>query len=316
MRIAGLRILEARPNLASPSLLGPRRRWERQNSSRQVRPGRPRQQRGSSYGAGFSLGWELDFWGKSSSAEVGRRITSYFATLAQYDDIQVLMAAQVAQLYVSIRTLEARLQIARENARIPAAQPGDHRATVPGGNSAELDVQQTRTQYLGTLSGIPQLETSLRQNQNALSTLLASAPGPPAQMASNTGKIPRASWPWSPRCRRICCAVVPTCGWRSVSWPPSRPSSGWPSELCPSITLLGTLGSQCQRQGEWHLLLGRRSFAELEPAGSGGGSAARSWCRTPASSSFWAIATACSRRPARWMTRPWPTPTARRKSPC
>ncbi|KAK0357719.1 hypothetical protein LTR94_038295, partial [Friedmanniomyces endolithicus] len=51
-----------------------------------------------------------------------------------------------------------------------------------GGNEAELDVQQARTLYLGTLATIPPLEIGLRQAQNALSTLLARAPGPLPEM--------------------------------------------------------------------------------------------------------------------------------------
>ena len=128
----------------------------------------------------------------------------------------------MAQLYVSIRTVEARLQIARENARIQQRSLEITERLFKSGNSAELDVQQAKTQYLGTLSGIPQLETSLRQSQNALSTLLARAPGPLPEMNADTGKIPGASWHWSPNCRPICCAVAPMCGWRSDSWPPSR----------------------------------------------------------------------------------------------
>ena len=54
------------------------------------------------------------------------------------------------------------------------------------GNDSELDVQQAKAQYLGTLSTIPQLEGSLRQTQNALATLLARPPGPLPEMT--TGK--------------------------------------------------------------------------------------------------------------------------------
>jgi outer membrane protein TolC len=53
-------------------------------------------------------------------------------------------------------------------------------------------VQQARAQYLGTLSTVPQLEGSLRQTQNALSTLLARAPGPLPEMAAGKDVIPQA----------------------------------------------------------------------------------------------------------------------------
>ena len=61
-----------------------------------------------------------------------------------------------------------------------------------GGNDSELDVQQAKAQYLGTLATIPQLESVLRQTQNALSTLLARAPGPLPEMAAGKDVIPQA----------------------------------------------------------------------------------------------------------------------------
>ena len=53
-------------------------------------------------------------------------------------------------------------------------------------------MQQAKAQYLGTLATIPQLERMLRQTQNALSTLLARAPGPLPEMAAGKDVIPQA----------------------------------------------------------------------------------------------------------------------------
>ncbi len=58
--------------------------------------------------------------------------------------------------------------------------------------NSELDVQQAKAQYLGTLSTIPQLEGSLRQNQNALGVLLARPPGPLPEIAKGKDTIPQA----------------------------------------------------------------------------------------------------------------------------
>ena len=130
-----------------------------------------------SFSAGLQVGWELDFWGKFRRS-IEAADAGYFASIAQYDDLQVLMAAQVAGLYCSIRTVEARLLIARENAALQKRSLEIAERLFKGGNDSELDVQQAKAQYLGTLATIPQLEGVLRQTQNALSTLLARAPGP------------------------------------------------------------------------------------------------------------------------------------------
>ncbi|WP_291992338.1 efflux transporter outer membrane subunit [Candidatus Accumulibacter sp. ACC003] len=193
VRIAGLRIIEARANLGiAGSTLYPQLQ---QISGEALRVGQ-RQDGGpnsafSSYGLGFGIGWEIDFWGKFRRS-IEAADASYFASLAQYDDVQVLMAAQVATLYASIRTLEVRLQIAGENAALQARSLQITERRFKSGNDAELDVQQAKSQYLSTLASIPLLESGLRQAQNALGTLLVRAPGPLPEMAAGRGRIPNA----------------------------------------------------------------------------------------------------------------------------
>ncbi len=91
----------------------------------------------------------------------------------------MLVAAQAASLYSAIRAIELRLRIAHENAAIQKRSLEITERLFKSGNEAELDVQQARSQYLGTLATIPELEGSLRLTQNALCVLLARPPGPP-----------------------------------------------------------------------------------------------------------------------------------------
>jgi outer membrane protein, multidrug efflux system len=60
------------------------------------------------------------------------------------------------------------------------------------GNDSELDLQQAKAQYLGTLATIPQQEGSLRQTLNALSVLLTRPPGPLPEMTAGKDGIPNA----------------------------------------------------------------------------------------------------------------------------
>lgn len=53
-------------------------------------------------------------------------------------------------------------------------------------------MQQARSQYFSTLATIPDIQASIRQTQNALSILLARAPGPLPEMAAGTQQIPVA----------------------------------------------------------------------------------------------------------------------------
>lgn len=193
VRTAGLRIMEARAQLGiAGSTLYPQvqqvtgdvlRAGEERAGARDISA--------TSFGAGLQVAWELDFWGKFRRS-VEAADAAYFASIAQYDDLQVLMAAQVGSLYSSIRTLEAKLVIARESAALQKRSLEIVERLFKGGTESELDVQQAKAQYLGTLATVPQIEGVLRQTQNALSTLLARAPGPLPEMAVGKDVIPHA----------------------------------------------------------------------------------------------------------------------------
>ena len=193
VRTAGLRIMEARAQLGiAGSTLYP----QVQQATGEVlgvgeHPSGAPDTTVVAASAGLGIGWELDFWGKFRRG-IESADASYFASIAQYDDLQVLMAAQVASLYCSIRTVEARMVIARENAALQKRSLEIAERLFEGGTDSELDVQQAKAQYLGTLATIPQLEITKRQTQNALSTLLARAPGPLPEMDAGKDVIPQA----------------------------------------------------------------------------------------------------------------------------
>jgi outer membrane protein, multidrug efflux system len=194
VRIAGLRILESQAQLGIvQSTLYPQLQQLSGDalalSTRDEIHGQSDTVTFGQFTAGFTLGWELDFWGKFRRS-IEAADANYFATLANYDDIQVLMAAQVASLYVNVRSLEASLEITHKNAAIQKRSFEITEHLYQSGNDSELDVQQAKTQYLGTLSSIPVLESSLRQLQNALAALLGRPPGPLPEMVVQTGEIP------------------------------------------------------------------------------------------------------------------------------
>lgn len=194
VRTAGLRIIEARAQLGiAGSALYPQLQ---QLNGELVRAGQERSggpdTSFTAYSAGFDIAWELDFWGRFRRG-IESADAAYFASIAQYDDVQVLVAAQAASLYASIRTIELRLRIAHENAALQKRSLEITERLFKSGNESELDVQQARSLYLGTIATIPELEGSLRQAQNALSVLLARPPGPIPEMAAGREKIPEAS---------------------------------------------------------------------------------------------------------------------------
>ena len=104
--------------------------------------------------------------------------------------MQVLLSAQVADLYFAYRTTLLRIEIARENAAIQKRSFEITEKIYESGQGSELDLQQAKTQYLATLSTIPELEATLIQLRNALASLLGRAPGDVPALASVAGELP------------------------------------------------------------------------------------------------------------------------------
>ncbi|MGD8614227.1 MAG: efflux transporter outer membrane subunit [Gammaproteobacteria bacterium] len=124
---------------------------------------------------GFDAAWELDFWGRfrrgveSAAASLGSQVASF-------DSALVSLTAEVARVYVTIRTLQEQLEVARANAA--TQQRGYEIANVryEAGAVSELDRAQALTLLRDTEAAIPVLQGRIRQSMNALSILLGAPP--------------------------------------------------------------------------------------------------------------------------------------------
>ncbi|WP_347900723.1 TolC family protein [Pseudomonas purpurea] len=194
LKIMGLRVMEARAQLGiAQSGRYPQLQQASAESlythRSQSSGSNPQDSRFWQYSAGFDIGWELDFWGRFSRA-IESSDASYFAAQANYEDARVLLRAQVAQTYFSLRTTEARLRVARENARQQRRNFEITEKLFKSGQNAELDLQQAKTQYLGTLSSIPDLEDQVQRTRNALAVLIGQPPGALPHRVESEGLIP------------------------------------------------------------------------------------------------------------------------------
>ena len=142
-----------------------------------------------SYQAGFTLGWELDFWGRFQRG-IESADAAFFASIANEQDAQVLLSAQTADLYYAYRLTEQRIAIARENAGIQKRSLEITQRLYRSGQAGELDLQQAKTQYLATLATIPALQLTLAQTRNALAALLGRPPGDLAELARGEPELP------------------------------------------------------------------------------------------------------------------------------
>lgn len=192
VQIAGLRVLEARAQLGI-ALAGRYPQVQQANAdllyaARKRSDGfNPRSGGYLDYGAGLGVGWELDFWGRFSRA-IESADASFFAAQANRDAALVLLHAQVADTYFTLRTAEARLRIARENAQLQKRSYEIAQKLFKSGETDELDLQQANTQYLGTLSSIPDLESQIVLASHALAVMLGRPPGPLPELDMEPGR--------------------------------------------------------------------------------------------------------------------------------
>jgi NodT family efflux transporter outer membrane factor (OMF) lipoprotein len=145
----------------------------------------------SNWTAGTQLAWELDFWGRFRRA-VEVADANLDASVANYDDVVVILTSDVAEAYVDIRTLQQRLRYARKNVE---SQVGSLRIVTDkqeAGAASRLDVAQARTNLAQTEAIIPSLETQLRQAQNRLCVLLGTPPTDIGAMLGDGPAIPAA----------------------------------------------------------------------------------------------------------------------------
>jgi len=138
---------------------------------------------------GLQASWELDFWGKFRRA-IESANASWLAAIANYDSALVSLTAGVANSYITIRTLEKRLDVARRNVETQKENLKLAEARFQYGTASQLDVEQSKTVLYDTLASIPVLETQMRQAKDALSVLLGLPPTDLADLLKGGSEIP------------------------------------------------------------------------------------------------------------------------------
>ena len=140
------------------------------------------------YDIGFTLNWELDFWGRFRRAIIAAN-DRLDASVEDFDAVLVTMLGDIAQAYVQIRIYEQQIALTRANVELQRETLAIATARYKGGLVTELDVDQAQSILSETEAQIPQLEISLRQTNNRLCVLL----GIPAEDLERRIAAPRHS---------------------------------------------------------------------------------------------------------------------------
>jgi NodT family efflux transporter outer membrane factor (OMF) lipoprotein len=124
-----------------------------------------------SWDAGFNASWELDLWGRFRRS-IEAADANLEASVADYDDVMVVLLADVSANYVQYRTFQERIAVARRNIGIQEKSYQLAQDKFQAGAATERDAQQAKQVLEETRASIPPLEVGARQANNALCVLL------------------------------------------------------------------------------------------------------------------------------------------------
>ena len=135
---------------------------------------------------GFSLAWELDFWGRFRRA-VQAADARLNASVEDYDGVLVTLLGDVANNYVIVRTDQERIRLLQQNIAIQQAilTVGEDRLRI--GQTTSVNVEQLRSNLLQNEAQVEQLHVGVRQAANRLCILMGI---PPQELAEQLGNLP------------------------------------------------------------------------------------------------------------------------------
>ncbi|MDI5933346.1 efflux transporter outer membrane subunit [Halomonas kalidii] len=131
---------------------------------------------GSAYEANLEAGWEVDMSGGLRRGREAAR-AEYAASEAGAVAIRLAVAAHTADVYVTIRGLQERLAIIRQQAETRRQLLDTIKFQYEQGIAAELQMHQAEGALAQVEAQIPVLETGLDAAMNALDVLLGAQPG-------------------------------------------------------------------------------------------------------------------------------------------
>lgn len=121
--------------------------------------------------------YEVDLWGRVRNGDAAAR-ASLQASRYGRDAIQLSISAATARAYITLLSLDAQLEIARNTlaSRDEALRVATRRAEV--GTTSRLELTQATAEQRAAARQVPALELAVTHQENALRLLTGAAPGP------------------------------------------------------------------------------------------------------------------------------------------
>ncbi len=146
---------------------------------------------GNAYEANLGASWELDVFG-GLRREREAALAEYQVSEAGAVATRLAVAAQTADIYITIRGLQARLNVARRQVQTEQELLSTINRLYDKGLAAELQVRQAEGALAQVQASVPVLQTALDTAMNALDVMPGSAPGTHRAVLAETSAIPAA----------------------------------------------------------------------------------------------------------------------------
>jgi len=162
------------------------------------------------YSLGIVASWELDIWGqmnRQSKAKYADMLNSY----AGRNLIQTSLISNIANTYYSLLALDEQLLVTKDMIKLMEENLETTEALKEAGMANGAAVEQTKAALYNTQSSVPDLESNIRQLENAICIMLGRNPscidrsflfdqiiptepthGIPAQMLANRPDVQQA----------------------------------------------------------------------------------------------------------------------------
>ncbi|MDP9202754.1 MAG: TolC family protein, partial [Gemmatimonadota bacterium] len=142
------------------------------------------------YDVGFDASWEVDFFGR-----VGRTVKAQGALAESsehaLEDVQVIVAAEVARTYFELRGAQRQLAVSQRNATNQRRIVKLTEDRLAAGSGTAFDTERAKSVLYLTLATTPTLESQIALDRNRLAVLLGRAPDALPAALLDSGALPR-----------------------------------------------------------------------------------------------------------------------------
>lgn len=144
---------------------------------------------GRSHDIAAVASWELDLFGRVRRGVEGSRAEAA-ASAADLSALQVAIVGEVADSYLTLRGMQERLRVARENADNQRETLRLVEARFDAGRGTEFDTSRVRSQLEGTLANVPALEAEVAVTMHRLAVLTGRTPDALIAELANPAPLP------------------------------------------------------------------------------------------------------------------------------